>query len=80
MIMLQPYLYEIIRKLVQKRHDDHVCPYVASEREVFFQVHRDIEATLIEMEEDGLISHYENVNGIKMFREIEKEDEDNNVQ
>ena len=76
--MLQPYLYEIIRNYVNERVRNKSFPYIASERELFSQVRKDVLETIDEMEADGLISHYNNVNGIRMFRPIE--DETDNVQ
>lgn len=79
MIILQPYLYEIIRKYVNIRIQNCKYPYVVSEHEIFKQIRDDVHETLDEMEADGLIQFYRNLNGLKMFRPTEK-DETNNVQ
>lgn len=71
--MLQPYLYEIIRKYVNERVQNKAYPYIVSENELFGQIRKDMLETLNEMEADGLITHHENVNGIRMFRPIENE-------
>ncbi len=73
MIMLQPYLYEVIRNLVDSRVKDKVFPYIATENKIYEQIRRDISETINEMEADGLICHSENINGIRMFRPIENE-------
>lgn len=68
MIMLQPYLYEIIQAMVKERQKRRVVPAIAMETDILRQVQRDVKETLDEMEADGLISHNENLNGIRMFR------------
>lgn len=78
MIMLQPYLYEIIRNYVNERVAKKSFPYIASENELFGQIRKDVLETIDEMEVDGLITHHNNINGIRMFRPIE--DETDNVQ
>lgn len=74
MIMLQPYIYEIIRSMVKDRQDRLVFPYIAVETEIMRQVQQDVKDTLDEMESDGLITHHENLNGIRMFRNSEDHD------
>lgn len=77
---LHPYLYEIIHDQVKKRIDDRKFPYVATAHEVKAQVISDVIVALDEMEQDGLITHSENVNGIALYRPLkEKEDENDNV-
>lgn len=78
MIMLQAYLYEVIREEIEKCRQAHKAPVVASERAVFSRIHADLLDTIAEMEADGLITHHENINGIRMFRQVE--DETDNVQ
>lgn len=81
MKFLQPYIYEIIRWLVKGRKDNDSFPHVATEMELFKQIRTDVNETIAEMEQDGLITHHENINGIRMFRQLkEKEDENDNVQ
>ena len=74
MIMLQPYLYEIIQAMVKDRQERRVFPYIAVETEIMRQVQRDVKETLDEMEADGLIAHHENLNGIRMFRNTKGQD------
>lgn len=73
MIILQPYLYEIIRKYVDERIQSKTVPFVATENQIFDQIRQDIMVTLTEMEADGLICHYKNINHIKMYRLIDNE-------
>ena len=68
MIMLQPYLYEIIQAMVKERQEKRVVPAIAMETDIIRQVQNDVKKTLDEMEAEGLISHNENLNGIRMFR------------
>lgn len=78
---LQPYLYEIIRKLIDHRKSVNSFPCVATEMEVFTKIHEDVDATISEMEADGLLAHHENINGIRMFRDLkDSTNENNNVQ
>ncbi len=81
MKLLHPYLYEIIHDLVQKRIADKKYPYVAIANEVKAKVISDVSLALREMEEDGLITHSDNVNGIALYRPLkQEEDENDNVQ
>lgn len=73
MIILQPYLYEIIRKYVDERIKSNIFPFVATENQIYDQIRQDIMDTLEEMEADGLICHYKNINHIKMYRPIDNE-------
>lgn len=70
MIILQPYIYEIVRKLVQKRIDERKFPFIATTNDIVSLVTKDVKETLKEMEQDGLITHNENINGVMMFRPI----------
>lgn len=80
MKLLHPYLYEIIHDLVQKRIADKKFPYVAIANDVKAKVISDVSIALSEMEEEGLITHSDNVNGIALYRPLkEKEDENDNV-
>ena len=77
---LHPYLYEIIHDQVKKRIEAKRVPYVAIANEVKAQVISDVMIALEEMEQDGLITHSENINGIALYRPLkEKEDENDNV-
>ena len=69
---LQPYIYEIVHRLISLRKEQRLAPFVAIEPEIIKIVISDVRATIEEMEQDGLFSHSENINGIKMFREKEE--------
>ncbi len=69
---LQPYIYEIVHRLIGIRKELHLAPFVAIEPEIIKIVISDVKATIEEMEQDGLFTHSENINGIKMFREKEE--------
>lgn len=69
MKILQPYIYRVIHDLIADRQDKHLVPYVASFNEILIQIIEDVKLTIEELEEDGLISHYDNINGIKMYRQ-----------
>lgn len=80
MKLLHPYLYEIIHDHVKQRIADKKFPYVAIANEVKAKVMSDVTAALMEMEEEGLITHSDNVNGIALYRPLKQnEDENNNV-
>lgn len=69
---LQPYIYEIVHRLIGIWKEQHLAPFVAIEPEIIKIVISDVKATIEEMEQDGLFTHSENINGIKMFREKEE--------
>lgn len=69
---LQPYIYEIVHRLINIRKEQRLAPFVATEPEIIKIVVSDVKATIEEMEQDGLFSHSENINGIRMFREREE--------
>lgn len=69
---LQPYIYEIVHRLIGIRKEQHLAPFVAIEPEIIKIVISDVKATIEEMEQDGLFTHSENINGIKMLREKEE--------
>lgn len=77
---LQPYVYQVIREIIEKRKTDKKAPYVALRNVVHSQIISDIKDTIAELEADGMLSHGENVNGIELYR-IEKEidNEEDNV-
>mgnify|MGYP007016818332 FL=1 len=66
---LQPYIYEIAHRLINIRKEQRLAPFVAIEPEIIKIVISDVKATIEELEQDGLLYHSENINGIKMFRE-----------
>lgn len=71
MKILQPYIYEVIHKLISEKKKNQSFPVVASINEIITQVISDVKTTITELEDDGVLSHYENINGIKMFRQEE---------
>lgn len=78
---LQPYIYNVVKDVIKKRMDDAKFPYVAIQTEVMRIVREDIIASIRELEEDGVLGHSENVNGIYLYRVNKKlEDENDNVQ
>ena len=68
MIMLQSYIYEIIKNETQKLVDSQKGPLYVTDRKVFDQFKNDFEETINEMVEDGLIERSTNVNGIPLFK------------
>jgi hypothetical protein len=66
---LQPYIYEIVHRLINIRKEQRLAPFIAIEPEIIKIVISDVKATIEELEQDGLLYHSENINGIKMFRE-----------
>lgn len=78
---LQPYVYQVIREIIEKRKTDKKAPYVAMRNAVHSQIISDIKDTIAELETDGLLAHSENVNGIELYR-VEKDidNEEDNVQ
>lgn len=68
MIMLQSYIYEIIKNETQKLVDSQKGPLYITDRKVFDQFKNDFEETINEMVEDGLIERSANINGIPLFK------------
>ena len=56
---LQPYIYEIVHRLISIRKEQRLAPFVAIEPEIIKIVISDVRATIEEMEQDGLFSHSE---------------------
>lgn len=74
---LQPYVYQMIRELVEQRRTDMKVPYVAIRNELHAKIMSDIKETIDELETAGLVAHSENINGIELYRtEKEMESED----
>ena len=55
--------------MINIRKEQRLAPFVAIEPEIIKIVISDVKATIEELEQDGLLYHSENINGIKMFRE-----------
>lgn len=58
--------------MINIRKEQRLAPFVAIEPEIIKIVISDVRATIEELEQDGLLYHSENINGIKMFREKEE--------
>lgn len=77
MIILQPYLYEIVHDLVQQRVADKKFPYVAIANDVKAKVLSDVSTALDEMVQDGLLARSSNINGIGLYRTLKEVESDN---
>lgn len=71
---LQPYVYQVIREIIEKRKADKKVPVVAIRNEVQSQIIADVMATIEELEAAGLVAHSNNINGIELYRDIAKDD------
>lgn len=71
---LQPYVYQVIREIIEKRKADKKVPVVAIRNEVQSQIIADVMATIEELEAAGLVAHSHNINGIELYRDIAKDD------
>lgn len=69
---LQPYVYQVIREMIDKRKTDKIAPYVANRNEVCAKIISDIKETISELEAERLVAHSENINGIELYR-VEKD-------
>lgn len=67
-LFLQPYVKKLIREELSRRQSASKSPVVASKNEIMKQVHEDINCALEQLENDGIITHSENVNGIYLYR------------
>lgn len=66
--MLQPYIYEIIKTETQKLEDAHKGPLFITDRKVLDQIKKDLDETINELVEDGLLVKSENINGIPLYK------------
>lgn len=71
---LQPYVYQVIREIIEKRKKDKKAPYVAIRNDVHSKIISDIMETIGELEAAGLVAHSHNINGIELYRDIAKDD------
>lgn len=71
---LQPYVYQVIREIIEKRKKDKKAPYVAIRNDVHSKIISDIIETIGELEAAGLVAHSHNINGIELYRDIAKDD------
>lgn len=72
---LQPYVYQVIREIIEKRKADMKVPVVAIRHEVHNMIIADVMMTIKELEAAGLIAHSQNVNGIELYRRGENADD-----
>lgn len=72
MITLQGYLYEVIRKELQKVKDANKAPFFASGNDVMSRIKKDVDETIDELVEDGLIVKSQNINGIPLYSITER--------
>lgn len=71
---LQPYVYQVIREIIEQRKKDKKAPYVAIRNDVHSKIISDIMETIGELETAGLVAHSHNINGIELYRDIAKDD------
>lgn len=71
---LQPYVYQVIRELIEKRKQEHKVPVVVIRNDVHSKIISDIIETIDELEAAGLVAHSHNINGIELYRDIAKDD------
>lgn len=72
MKLLQSYLYGLIKKEVQRMEEENRAPFFANKRELLKIVNNDIDESMIELEKDGLIKISSNINGITLYKLIER--------
>lgn len=71
-LKLQPYVLNIVRQLSDDRKQRHIEPAVAGEIEIMRVIQDSLRQSLDSLEEDGVLGHFENVNGIKMYYPVDK--------
>lgn len=71
---LQPYVYQVIREIIEQRKKDKKVPYVAIRNDVHSKIISDIMETIGELECAGLVAHSHNVNGIELYRDVAEDD------
>lgn len=67
---LQPYVYQVIREIIEQRKEDKKAPYVAIRNDVHSKIISDIMETIGELEAAGLVAHSHNINGIELYRDV----------
>lgn len=70
--LLQPYIYNLIQEEIERMKESGRSPVVASHNVIMCAVNDAARQTLKELEADGLISSYENVNKIPMYKLVER--------
>lgn len=71
---LQPYVYQVIRELLEERKRERKAPCVAIRNEVHGKIISDIMETIGELEAAGLVAHSHNINGIELYRDVANDD------
>lgn len=71
---LQPYVYQVIREIIEQRKKDKKVPYVAIRNDVHSKIISDIMETIGELECASLVAHSHNVNGIELYRDVAEDD------
>lgn len=71
---LQPYVYQVIREIIEQRKKDKKAPYVAIRNDVHSKIISDIMETIGELEAAGLVAHSHNINGIELYRDVTEDD------
>ena len=67
MRLLQPYLFGIIKDQCAEVEASNRFPVVTSLHSIIGKVREDVNATLAELEAEGLISHCLNINKIPLY-------------
>jgi len=70
--LLQPYIYSIIKGEIERMEKSNRAPVVASHNAIMGAVNEATRLTLKELEADGLITSYENVNKMPMYKIVER--------
>lgn len=68
---LQPYIYELVKALIQERIDNQVGPYFAIETDLKNRVIDDVKQTIAELTADGVLVTSSNINGIGLYRFVD---------
>jgi hypothetical protein len=68
---LQPYVYELVKALIQERIDNQVGPYFAIETDLKNRVIDDVKHTIAELTADGVLVTSSNINGIGLYRFVD---------
>lgn len=67
---LQPYVFEIVRRLCDERKNRNVTPAVASENDIISEISSSVREILNSLVEDNILGCYNNINYIKMYYPI----------
>lgn len=75
---LQPLVLNIVHRIVNDKKESNIYPAVASEHDIFKGVKETVYEILDELKQDNIIGSFDNINHIKMFYPINKENENIN--